>query len=143
MKNENWPKSLQVLTDNEQYIPGGVVSLNRKTEPNICFAKGVGSRVWDIDGREYVDYQAGFAAAFLGHNDADVNAAVARSIADDLVLMGAGPTNLEGEFAKLFCESVPNVEKIQITTTGSEATYHAIRIARAATGRNHVIIMQG
>jgi len=143
MKNENWPKSLQVLTDNEQYIPGGVVSLNRKTEPNICFAKGVGSREWDIDGREYVDYQAGFAAAFLGHNDADVNAAVARSIADDLVLMGAGPTNLEGEFAKLFCESVPNVEKIQITTTGSEATYHAIRIARAATGRNHVIIMQG
>src|SRR5690606_18563321 len=42
-----------------------------------------------------------------------------------------------------FCESVPTVEKIQITTTGSEATYHAIRIARAATGKDHVIIMQG
>ncbi|HWK57099.1 MAG TPA: aspartate aminotransferase family protein [Parapedobacter sp.] len=143
MKNENWPKSLHLLTENERVIPGGVVSLNRKTDPNICFAKGVGSRVWDIDGREYIDYQAGFAAAFLGHNDVDVNDAVAQSITDDLVLMGAGPTNLEGEFARLFCDSVPNVDKIQITTTGSEATYHAIRIARAATGRNHVIIMQG
>lgn len=139
----DWLKSRALLKENERYIPGGVVSLNRKTEPNICFAKGKGSRVWDIEGQEYIDYQAGFAAAFLGHNDPDVNAAVAQSITDDLVLMGAGPTNLEGEFAALFCESVPTVEKIQITTTGSEATYHAIRIARAATGRNHVIIMQG
>lgn len=143
MKNENWPNSQYLLTENERFIPGGVVSLNRKTEPNICFAKGIGSRVWDIDGQEYIDYQAGFAAAFLGHNDSDVNAAVAQSVKDDLVLMGAGPTNLEGEFARLFCDVVPTAEKIQITTTGSEATYHAIRIARAVTGRKHVIIMQG
>ncbi|GGH03833.1 glutamate-1-semialdehyde 2,1-aminomutase 1 [Parapedobacter pyrenivorans] len=139
----DWLKSKALLKANEHYIPGGVVSLNRKTEPNICFAKGQGSRVWDIEGQAYIDYQAGFAAAFLGHNDPDVNAAVAQSVKDDLVLMGAGPTNLEGEFAKLFCDSVPTVDKIQITTTGSEATYHAIRIARAATGRDHVIIMQG
>jgi len=139
----NWPKSAETTKNNEKWIPGGVVSLNRKAEPNICFAKGLGSRVWDIEGREYIDYQAGFAAAFLGHNDPDVNAAVADSIRENLVLMGAGPTNLEGEFAALFCASVPTVEKIQITTTGSEATYHAIRIARAATGKTHVIIMQG
>lgn len=143
MKNKNWPKSLQLLTDNEQYIPGGVVSLNRKTEPNICFGGGIGSRVWDIDGREYIDYQAGFAAAFLGHNDVDINHAVVQSIKEEQVLMGAGPTTLEGQFAKLFCNSVPSVEKIQVTTTGSEATYHAIRIARAATGNDHIIIMQG
>ena len=60
-----------------------------------------------------------------------------------IFLMGAGPTDLEGEFAELFCKCVLTVEKIQITTTGSEATYHAIRIARAATGRDHIIIMQG
>ena len=69
----NWPKSLQFLKKNEKYIPGGVVSLNRKCEPNICFSKGKGSRVWDVEGNEYIDYQAGFAAAFLGHNDPDVN----------------------------------------------------------------------
>lgn len=143
MEEHKWPKSAEVLKENEKWIPGGVVSLNRKSDPNLCFVRGEGSRVWDLDGKEYIDFQAGFAATFLGHNDPDVQKAVRKSIDDNLVLMGAGPTNLEGEFARLFCKSVPTVEKIQITTTGSEATYHAIRIARAATGKNHVIIMQG
>lgn len=140
---QNHTKSTEILQQNEQWIPGGVVSLNRKADPNICFVKGKGSRVWDIDGNEYIDYQAGFAAVFLGHNDADVNAAVQKTLLDDEILMSAGPTNLEGKFAKIFCDSVPTVDKIQITTTGSEATYHAIRIARAATKKDHIIIMQG
>jgi glutamate-1-semialdehyde 2,1-aminomutase len=139
----SWLKSAAIITKNEKWIPGGVVSLNRKSEPNICFSKGLGSRVWDIEGNEYIDYQAGFAAAFLGHNDQDVNAAVLASINDQSVLMGAGPTDLEGQFAELFCKCVPTAEKLQITTTGSEATYHAMRIARAVTGKDHVIIMQG
>jgi glutamate-1-semialdehyde 2,1-aminomutase len=140
---KNWPKSSTLLKENERFIPGGVVSLNRKSDPNICFTKGKGSKVWDLEGNQYIDYQAGFAAAFLGHNDADVNHAVQQSIMDDTVLMGAGPTDLEGKLAKLFCECVPSVEKIEITTTCSEATYHAIRIARAATKKDHVIIIQG
>ena len=135
--------SQEIFEKNKQWIPGGVVSLNRSSEPNICFKSGKGSRVWDVDGNEYIDYQAGFAAAFLGHNDPDVNAAVLGSLQNDAVLMGSGPTDLEGEFAELFCKSVPYVDKIQITTTGSEATYHAIRIARAATEKDHIIIMQG
>jgi glutamate-1-semialdehyde 2,1-aminomutase len=139
----NWPKSLELLKSNEQWIPGGVVSLNRKSDPNICFSKGRGSRVWDIEGNEYIDYQAGFAAAFLGHNDPDVNGAVQEALGNDTILMGAGPTDLEGQLAELFCRIVPTVERIQLTTTGSEATYHAIRIARAVTKRDHVIIMQG
>lgn len=138
-----WPKSLELLKNNEKWIPGGVVSLNRKSDPNICFTKGSGSRVWDIEGNEYIDYQAGFAAAFLGHNDPDVNNAVKESLANNTILMGAGPTDLEGQLAELFCQCVPSVEQIQLTTTGSEATYHAIRIARAVTKRDHVIIMQG
>jgi glutamate-1-semialdehyde 2,1-aminomutase len=139
----SWPKSSQILKNNEQWIPGGVVSLNRKSDPNICFSKGKGSHVWDIDGNEYIDYQAGFAAAFLGHNDPDVNGAVKKALGNDTILMGAGPTDLEGQLAELFCQCVPTVERIQLTTTGSEATYHAIRIARAVTKRDHVIIMQG
>ena len=138
-----WPKSNAVLLRNETWIPGGIVSLNRRSEPNICFVRGKGSRVWDADGNEYIDYQAGFAATFLGHNDPDVNEAVQKVMNDGRVLMGAGPTELEGELAELFCRCVPTVEKIQLTNTGSEATYHAIRIARAATSRNHIIIMQG
>ncbi|GAB3924900.1 aspartate aminotransferase family protein [Larkinella terrae] len=138
-----WPKSEEVLKTNEQWIPGGVVSLNRKSDPNICFTRGNGSRVWDIEGNEYIDYQAGFAATFLGHNDPDINEAVRQALSTDTVLMGAGPTNLEGQFAELFCQSVPTVESLQITSTGSEATFHAMRIARAVTGRDHVIVIQG
>ncbi len=143
MNIKSWPKSSEILRINEGFIPGGVVSLNRKSEPNICFSRGKGSHVWDLEGNEYIDYQAGFSAAFLGHNDPDVNDAARKSIDHEAILMGAGPTDLEGEFARLFCKCVPTVEKIQITTTGSEATYHAIRIARAATGRDHIIVMQG
>ncbi|KAA0993530.1 aspartate aminotransferase family protein [Dyadobacter aurulentus] len=141
--NLTWPKSSELLKNNEQWIPGGVVSLNRKSDPNICFNKGEGSHVWDLEGNKYIDYQAGFAASFLGHNDPDVNEAVLRTLQSSSVLMGAGPTDLEGEFAELFCKCVPTVESIQITTTGSEATYHAVRIARGVTGRNHIIVMQG
>ena len=135
--------SKRLLERNEQWIPGGVVSLNRKCDPNIAFARGVGSRVWDVDGNEYIDYQAGFAAFFLGHNDPDVNAAVARVLGEQRTLMGAGPTELEGELAELICRHVPTLDKVQLTNTGSEATFLAIRIARAATGRDHVIIIQG
>lgn len=139
----NWPKSSALLEKNSKWIPGGVVSLNRKADPNICFSRGSGSRIWDLEGNEYIDYQAGFASAFLGHNDPDVNEAVRNSLDSKTLLMGAGPTELEGLMSELFCRCVPTVENLQITTTGSEATYHAIRIARAATGRDHVIIMQG
>ncbi|MBO9619593.1 MAG: aspartate aminotransferase family protein [Niabella sp.] len=138
-----WLASDEMIRRNEKWIPGGVVSLNRKSEPNICFRNGAGSHVFDIDGNGYIDYQAGFAASFLGHNDPDVNKAVSSTLEANAVLMGAGPTELEGEFAELFCRHVPTVDKVQITTTGSEATFHAIRIARAVTGRDHIIVMQG
>ncbi|WP_236974128.1 aspartate aminotransferase family protein [Membranihabitans maritimus] len=139
----NWQKSKELIEENEKWIPGGVVSLNRKSEPNICFTKGTGSHVIDLDNNEYIDYQAGFAASFLGHNDPDINEEVRRTLENQHILMGAGPTDLEGELAHLFCDAIPGVESIQVTTTGSEATYHAIRIARAATGKDHIIIMQG
>lgn len=84
-------KSAAILRENARWIPGGVVSLNRKSDPNICFVKGNGSLVEDIDGNSYIDYQAGFAASFLGHNDPDVNAAVLQTLQEQQVLMGAGP----------------------------------------------------
>lgn len=140
---KNRARSFQLLRHNEQWIPGGVVSLNRKCEPNICFSHGQGSRVRDVDGNEYIDYQAGFSAFFLGHNDSDVNAAVEQALRDHRVLMGAGPTDREGELAELLCTHVPSVDKVQFCNTGSEATYNAIRLARAVTERDDIIIVQG
>jgi glutamate-1-semialdehyde 2,1-aminomutase len=139
----NWPKSQALLHQNAAMIPGGLASLNRKADPLIAFVKAKGSRLWDIDGHEYIDYHAGFAPYILGHNDEDQIAAVTKSMADGLSNWGSGPTRDEGELAKLFLQAVPHVDKVQFFNTGSEATSQAIRVARAVTGRAHIVKMQG
>lgn len=141
--SQNHSRSSELFTRNRQVIPGGVVSLNRLTKPEIAFERGQGSKVWDVDGHEYIDYHAGFAPYVLGHNDEDVNKAVRDALDKGLTLMGSGTNYWEGRLAELIVEHVPSVEKVQITNTGSEATFHAIRMARAATGRNGVVVMQG
>jgi glutamate-1-semialdehyde 2,1-aminomutase len=139
----NTERSAALFERNRRVIPGGVVSLNRLVQPVIAFTRGRGSRVWDVDGNEYIDYHAGFAPYLLGHNDPDVNAAVRRALDDELTLMGSGTNPWEGRLAELIVQGVPSVEAVQLTNTGSEATYHALRIARAHTGRDGVLIMQG
>jgi glutamate-1-semialdehyde 2,1-aminomutase len=137
------PKSKALLEANRKVIPGGVVSVNRATTPEISFNRGVGCRIWDVDGNEYIDYHAGFAPFVLGHNDPDVNAAVTKMFDDGLSLIGAGTNPWEGRLAELIVGYVPSVDKVMLTNTGSEATYHALRIARAVTGHDHLIVMQG
>jgi glutamate-1-semialdehyde 2,1-aminomutase len=139
----NWPKSQQLLNDNSRLIPGGLASLNRKADPVIAFSHAKGSRLWDVDGNEYIDYHAGFAPYLLGHNDEGQTAAVIKAMQDNLSNYGTGPTREEGELAQLFLKAVPHVDKVQFFNTGSEATSQAIRVARAWTGRSHVIKMQG
>jgi glutamate-1-semialdehyde 2,1-aminomutase len=136
-------RSQKLLADNEQVIPGGLASINRRAEPCIAFAKAKGSRLWDIDGHEYIDYHAAFSAYILGHADPDVDAAVIAALHSGRSNYGSGPTADEGELARLFLRCVPTAEKVQFFNTGSEATAQAIRVARAATGRDHVILMQG
>ncbi len=135
--------SKTIFQKNRKVIPGGVVSVNRAVMPEIAFVRGQGSHVWDADGNEYIDYHAAFAPFILGHNDPDVNAAVAKILTDGTTLMGSGTNPWEGHCTALIVKHVPSVEKVMLTNTGSEATYHAIRIARAHTGRNGVIVMQG
>lgn len=136
-------KSAEIYTKNRNVIPGGVVSVNRAVAPEIAFLRGQGSRVWDADGNEYIDYHAGFAPYILGHNDTDVNAVVTQAMADGQTLMGSGTNTWEGRCAELIVQHVPSVEQVMLTNTGSEATFHAVRLARAHTGRDGVIVMQG
>lgn len=135
--------SQEIFEKNRKVIPGGVVSVNRAVAPEIAFVRGEGSRVWDADGKEYIDYHAAFAPFIFGHNDPDVNASVAKVLDDGTTLMGAGTNPWEGRCAELIVAHVPSVEKVMLTNTGSEATYHAVRLARAHTGRDDVIVMQG
>ncbi|EDM27992.1 glutamate-1-semialdehyde-2,1-aminomutase [Lentisphaera araneosa HTCC2155] len=136
-------KAERIFEHNRKFIPGGVVSLNRSIDPVRSFVKAEGAYLYDVDGNKYIDYHAAFSPHLLGHNEAGVNQAVVDSIQNNESLMGAGPTLWEGELAELLCTLVPNLDSVQITNTGSEATFHAIRLARSVTGRDEVIIMQG
>jgi glutamate-1-semialdehyde 2,1-aminomutase len=126
-----------------RHIAGGVVSLNRKVEPDIAFVKALGSKLWDADGNEYIDYHAAFAPHILGHNDPDVNAKVREAMESNWSLMGSGTTTWEVRLAELIRKCVPSLERVQITNTGSEATAHAIRLSRAFTGRDDIILPLG
>lgn len=136
-------KSSEILNHNQRFIPGGVVSVNRAVRPEIVFVKGQGAYIWDADGNKYIDYHAAFAPHFLGHNDQYVNEAVISALRQSASLYGSGTTELEGQLAELICRHVPAIEAVQFLNSGSEATYQAIRLARAVTGRDHVIVMQG
>jgi len=138
-----WPNSQKTLEENSRFIPGGLASLNRKADPVIAFARAKGSRVWDVDGHEYIDYHAGFAPYILGHNDDEQSFAVIEALQRNLSNYGSGPTQEEGELARMFLQAVPHFDKVQFFNTGSEATAQAIRVARAWTGRSHLIKMQG
>lgn len=138
-----FPVSAGILEHNRQYIPGGVASVNRAIAPELVFVRAEGARLYDAEGHEYLDYHAAFAPFVLGHNDAAVNDAVARVLRDGSSLYGSGTTKPEGELAERICQRIPWVERVSFLNSGSEATYLAQRLARAVTGRDHLIVMQG
>src|SRR3954467_14834285 len=125
-------------------IPGGVNSGQRRVPglEELVIAATSGATFTDGDGNTYTDYHAAFGPPLLGHGDPDVDAAVAAT-ARAVGLMGVGVTQVEVELAERICELVPSAERVLLTETGSEATFHALRVARAATGRRHIVKFQG
>jgi glutamate-1-semialdehyde 2,1-aminomutase len=132
-----------ILSEGKRYIAGGVVSLNRKVDPSIVFKQGKGSKIYDTNGKEYIDYHAAFAPYLLGHNYQPVNDAVIDIIRNNISLIGSGTNELEVSIARILCRLIPSFELVQITNTGSEATAHAIRLSRAYTNREHIILTVG
>jgi glutamate-1-semialdehyde 2,1-aminomutase len=125
-----------------EVIPGGVNTCRRRSEPRICFRRGEGAYVEDLDGRRFIDYHAAYGAIFLGHSHPAVNERVARAM-ERTVLFGVGVTEAEVALARKIVEHVPSVEQVVVCNSGSEATYHAIRLARGVTGREKLIKFQG
>jgi glutamate-1-semialdehyde 2,1-aminomutase len=125
-------------------IPGGVNSGQRQVPglEDLVVVRTHGCTFEDADGREYTDYHAAFGPALLGHNDPDVDRAFSET-ARDVDLMGVGVTPIEIELAEKLVEVIPAFERVVLTSTGSEATFHALRLARGVTGRRHVIKFQG
>jgi len=126
-------------------IPGGVNSPVRAFgsvggEP-FFVARAHGSRLFDTDGREYVDYVQSWGASILGHAHPKVVEAVQRAAADG-TSYGA-PTPREVELAEAICARVPSVEKVRLVSSGTEAAMTAVRLARGATGRNKIVKFAG
>lgn len=110
-------------------------------DPNIIIKKGRGARVWDEDGKEYIDYLTGSGPMILGHNNAEVLEAVHAQLANGMTFF---TTNTAGiELAEVICEAVPCADQLRYVSTGSEADMYAMRLARAHTGRTLILKFEG
>ena len=126
----------------ETVIPGGLLSPSRRLGAPIAFARAEGAYLYDADGNRYTDYHCAFGANVLGHRPPAVSAAIAKT-AENLDLIGAGVLELEVEVAELLVNAIPCADQVAFCSSGSEATYHALRLARAHTGRKQIIKFQG
>ncbi|KRD72107.1 glutamate-1-semialdehyde 2,1-aminomutase [Ensifer sp. Root278] len=126
----------------EAVIPGGLLSPSRRLGAPIAFARAEGAYLYDADGNRYTDYHCAFGANVLGHRPPAVAAAIAET-AENLDLIGAGVLELEVEVAELLVNVIPCADQVAFCSSGSEATYHALRLARAYTGRKQIIKFQG
>ena len=138
-------RSEQLFAQAQQYIPGGVNSPVRSfravegTPPFI--ARGQGSRVWDVDGNEYIDYLGSWGPLALGHAHPAVVEAV-KQAAEGGTSFGA-PVEKEVDLARIICEALPSVDSVRLVNSGTEACMSALRLARAYTGRHKIVKFSG
>jgi glutamate-1-semialdehyde 2,1-aminomutase len=135
-------QSQQIYDRAARFIPGGVSSANRLIEPNLAFTRAQGAYIYDADGKRYIDYHAAFGPPILGHCHPAVTQRVCEAMGT-LDLVGIGANELEAQLAEKVCQHVPSAQRVMFCNSGSEATYYALRIARAATGRRKIIKFQG
>ncbi|HYM16663.1 MAG TPA: glutamate-1-semialdehyde 2,1-aminomutase [Dehalococcoidia bacterium] len=129
----------------QEVMPGGVSSPVRAFKAvggdPVVVAMGKGSRIWDADGNEYIDYVGSWGPLILGHAHPAV-VEVLQKAAERGTSYGA-TTELEVELARLVCGAVPSIEQVRFVNSGTEATMSALRLARAFTGRNKVVKFEG
>jgi len=125
----------------EHVLPRGVSSGHRVGFEQVI-VRGEGAYLWDANGRRHVDYLLAWGPIILGHCDPRVNAAVSRAMAT-CDLTGIGPQVAEVEAAEMVVRLMPSAEKVIFCTSGSDATLHAVHIARLATGRPKIVKFHG
>lgn len=141
---KTFDKSMRYLARAERVIPLGsqTFSKSRTQYPYgvspYFITRGEGSRVWDLDGNEYIDFVSSLASITLGYNDPDVNSAVTEQLKSGVIF--SLPHPLETEVAEIICDMVPCAEMVRFGKNGSDATSGAIRLARAFTGRDRVAV---
>jgi glutamate-1-semialdehyde 2,1-aminomutase len=134
--------NIRLLHESAQYVPGGLHTAIRIIDPPLCIRRAKGAYLWDLNGRKFIDYHAAFAPIILGHCHESVIERVTETIRTT-DLYGVSTTEIELSLSKKIVEHVPSVEQVLLCCTGSEATFHAIRVARAFTNRQKIIKFQG
>jgi len=134
-------RSSQLFARAQKCIPGGVNSpvrafRNVDGEP-FFVARAEGAKIWDVDGKEYIDYVGSWGPAILGHAP-KVVVDVVREAATRGLSFGI-PNPLEVEMAELICDWVPSIERVRMVNSGTEAAMSCIRLARAFTRRDKII----
>lgn len=134
-------KSQKAFEQAVKVMPGGVNSPVRAFKSvdmdPIFMERGKGSKIYDIDGKEYIDYVLSWGPLILGHADETVTKELAKAI-EKGTSFGA-PTELETKMAELVIERVPSIEMVRMVSSGTEATLAALRLARGYTGRNKIL----
>ena len=137
-------KSRELFNEAKKLFVGGVASSLHKSayeEHPLYIERGKGSKVYDVDGNEYIDYLAGYGPMILGYSHPAVNQAVIEQLEKGALF--ASPTESINEVSKKIIEHVPCAELITYQNTGTEAVMLAFRIARAHTGKDKVIRFEG
>jgi glutamate-1-semialdehyde 2,1-aminomutase len=141
----NTDKSKELFAKAQTMIPGGVNSPVRACKSVGCdplfIQRAAGSKVYDVDGNEFVDFVCSWGPMILGHNHPAVVEAITETLANG-TSFGA-PTPLEVELAELVIEAMPSVDKVRFVSSGTEATMSAIRLARGYTGKKVVVKFDG
>ncbi|MBD3107809.1 glutamate-1-semialdehyde 2,1-aminomutase [Bacillus sp. AGMB 02131] len=141
----NYEKSKAAFKEAVNLMPGGVNSPVRAFKSvamdPIFMERGQGSKIYDIDGNEYIDYVLSWGPLILGHSHPEVVEEL-KKVAETGTSFGA-PTLLENELAKLIIERIPSMEIIRMVNSGTEATMSALRLARGYTGRNKILKFEG
>lgn len=140
-----YQRSSALFQDAQKYIPGGVNSPVRAFKSvggvPVFMKKALGAYLYDEDGRSYIDYINSWGPMILGHTHPKVLEAVTLQLEKGFSF--GTPTELETEIAKFIVEKVPNVDKIRMVNSGTEACMSAIRLARGFTGRDKIIKFEG
>jgi glutamate-1-semialdehyde 2,1-aminomutase len=138
-------KSEELFKRAQEVIPGGVNSPVRAFRAvggkPVFIERGQGSHIWDVDGREYIDYVGSWGPLIFGHRSPEVLHAL-REVLEIGTSFGA-PTAREVEIAELISALIPSVEKVRLVNSGTEATLSAVRLARGFTGRERIVKFDG
>lgn len=135
-------RSKQIYEVAKDVLPRGVESNFRIVDPYPFYiVRGNGSRIWDADGNEYLDFLMSQGVLLLGHNNPVIRKAIAEQIKNGMTF--ALPTELVVRAAKLVTGMMPNLQMIRFANSGTEATMHAIRVARGFTGKDKIAKSEG